>query len=70
MRFVTSVLVGGDSLQWAMLQFRRVLDALKEEMGLTNAVSAKGPDTTSRGSAIALAQCLVADSQSWDSIED
>lgn len=37
---------------------------------LTTAVSAKGPEVTSRGNAIARAQCLVADSQSCVSIAD
>lgn len=37
---------------------------------LTTALSAKGPEVTSSGRDMAFAQCLVADSQSWASIDD
>lgn len=39
-----------------------------EGVAHTTAFSAKGPDTTSGDKDMALAQCVVADSQSWASM--
>ena len=44
--------------------------SVNEVDGRTTVVSANWPEMTSNGIDIALAQCLVADSQSWESIDD
>jgi len=44
--------------------------SMNEVDGLTTVVSANWPEITSDGTDIALAQCRVADSQSWESIAD